>query len=151
MRNQAECLALLEALTTDYSNFLAAAAIPPGSPLHLAYVLMGIGSSSGSSASAEDIGDAVNRPKGVFTGTVTTNTTGTNFIQLPSTPASLIVLYNRSGVEISWRYGASGQELRIANGIGESIPVVANADEIRLRRTDQSNTSVTINFRGVLQ
>jgi hypothetical protein len=122
----------------------------PGGALDAAVALAVIQGSGVGGASASDIGNAVNRPKSTFTGTVSTAATGTNFVQLVSAPASEVVIYNRSGVEISWRYGASGQELRIVNGIGETIPVVANADEIRVRRTDQSNTPVTINYRGVL-
>jgi hypothetical protein len=149
MRNQAECLALLEALTTDYGNFLVAAAIPPGSPLHLAYVLMGIGSSS-----AEDIGDAVNRPKNTFTGTMQTSSTGSQAVRLPSNLASEVTVHNRTGVQLAWQYVVDnvpvGQLIRIDPGMAATIPVMGNSDLVALRRFDQSNSQVTVNFEGVL-
>jgi len=91
------------------------------------------------------------RVSAVFTGAVQTSATGADFVALPSNPATSVILYNRSGTEISWRYGSSGQELRIADGIGEEISVVGNSNTIQIRRTDQSNTQVTINFRGELR
>ena len=91
------------------------------------------------------------RVSATFTGTVQTSATGADFVALPSNPATSVILYNRSGTTISWRYGASGQELRIADGIGEEISVVGNSNTIQIRRTDQSNTQININFRGELK
>jgi len=155
MRNQAECLALLEALTTDYSNFLAAAAIPPGSPLHLAYVLMGIGSSSGSSASAEDIGDAVDdnlraSPLAVSVATLplpsgaASETTLNNILtQLQGDRAIASQLFSDATNTIYLRVLAYNQQTNSYESVALTLagaPYTPTAPETPLQRTDYDTT-----------
>ena len=111
-------------------------------------------STSGGGASAEDIGDAVNRPKNTFTGTMQTSSTGSQAVRLPSNLASEVTVHNRTGVQLAWQYVVDnvpvGQLIRIDPGMAATIPVMGNSDLVALRRFDQSNSQVTVNFEGVL-
>jgi hypothetical protein len=79
---------------------------------------------------------------------VTTAATGTNYTALPDKPARVVTLRNATASDIDIRKVGSGESpYLIPPGEIELFVVVSNANEIELKRTDNSNTQLTLAAR----
>lgn len=78
---------------------------------------------------------------------VTTAATGTNFTAFASQVCKQVTLSNQSGTVVEVRQGATGVALQIPTGAFYTFFGITNANELHVRRTDLSNTQVTITAR----
>lgn len=75
---------------------------------------------------------------------VQTANPGTGWVTFQSTVGDTIDIQNFTGTDIEYRRGGAGSAIRIPDGFGREIDIVANANEIQVRRVDQTNTQVTV-------
>jgi hypothetical protein len=113
-----------------------------------------IGSTSDAAGTASLIGllRQLSNTRGVLShaaGSVSTSITGTNWVQLPNGEASSVTLRNRSGTDVEISIGGSGQALQIPDSTDLLVAAIANSNEWSVRRVDQSNTPVTVEFYQV--
>lgn len=78
-----------------------------------------------------------------------TATTGTNFQAFASQACTRLDILNFSGVDVEYRRGGAGNTVRIPNNSGRLVVAIANANEISVRRVDQSNTQVTVQAEAI--
>jgi hypothetical protein len=79
-----------------------------------------------------------------------TNTTGTIYNQLPDVPAQLVTIHNDTGQTIRISNSAlAGNDdyLILPTATVRDFHVVDNANELWVKRTDESNTPVTVRFQ----
>lgn len=89
------------------------------------------------------------KPNGQWgTSRVQTSASGATFVTLPTFDCDEILIVNESTVSVDLRNSSetSGVGVVIASGGAITIPVSANAQEIQVRRNDQSNTQVYVGF-----
>jgi hypothetical protein len=79
-------------------------------------------------------------------GETLTATNGTNWTALASGAARNITVRNRTGTNIDIRKVGETTVLTMATGDDLPLPVLANSSEWEIRRTDTSNTQVTVRF-----
>lgn len=77
---------------------------------------------------------------------VQTAATGTNFTALASLICFQICFSNNTGQNISVRYVGQTVELVVFAGTMMTFDGITNANQLELRRTDTSNTQVTIQY-----
>ena len=75
---------------------------------------------------------------------VQTANPGTGWVTFPSTAGDTLDIQNSTGTDIEYRLGGAGSAIRIPDGFGREVDIVANANEIQVRRVDQTNTQVTV-------
>jgi hypothetical protein len=75
-----------------------------------------------------------------------TAATGTNWTALASGATKNITVRNRTGTNIDIRKVGESVFITLVNGDDVTLPVLANSNEWEIRRSDQSNTQVTIKF-----
>lgn len=83
----------------------------------------------------------------VTSGTIlalTTNASGTPYTAFASQACTALDIVNNTGVTIEYRRGATGSAMQIPTGAARMIIGITNASQIDVRRTDVSNTTVTI-------
>lgn len=74
-----------------------------------------------------------------------TSATGATFVQLASHACTALQIYNGSGAQIEVRRGAvTTKYIQAFDGYATLIDGIANSNELYVRRTDQSNTQLTI-------
>lgn len=78
-----------------------------------------------------------------------TNATGTNFQAFASQACTRLDILNFSGTDIEYRRGGAGNTIKIPNNSSRLIVAIANANEISIRRVDQSNTQVAITAEAI--
>jgi hypothetical protein len=75
-----------------------------------------------------------------------TNATGTTYNAFASTAGVRIVGVNGTGTGLTFRRVASpATTIAVASGAAVDLPCAANASEWEVKRTDDSNTQVTLN------
>jgi hypothetical protein len=74
-----------------------------------------------------------------------TNATGTNWTAFASQACSQLDLVNISGTTIEYRRNATGTAMPIPTGSSRLVIGITNANQVDIRRVDQSNTQVTVN------
>lgn len=74
---------------------------------------------------------------------VQTSATGANWVAFASADCNAIDFYNGTGTTLEYRRGGSGTGFQIPSGVSRLIVAISDADEISVRRVDQSNTQVT--------
>lgn len=79
--------------------------------------------------------------------TVQTAAVGTNWTAFAANVAKQLTLVNNSGTTISFRQDGAGVALDIPTGSSFTILGLDNANQISVRRTDTSNTQVTVGAR----
>jgi hypothetical protein len=79
-------------------------------------------------------------------GETQTAATGTNYTALSSGATKNITVRNRTGTSIDIRKVGGSVFFTLADGDDVRFPVLANSNEWEIRRSDQSNTQVTIKF-----
>jgi hypothetical protein len=75
---------------------------------------------------------------------VTTAATGTNWTAFSSQACDALDIVNNSGTAVEYRRGGSGSSIPIPSGSARLVLGIENANEISVRRTDTSNTQVTL-------
>ncbi len=84
------------------------------------------------------------------TQSVATSSTGANFVELPNNVAdevTIIVLAAGVGLDIMIGHGAGSNDfIQVDAPSGLTLPLCGNTAEVRVRRTDQSNTPATVRF-----
>lgn len=79
----------------------------------------------------------------------TTAAIGTNWTAFADTPTTALDLQNFTGTAIEYRRRGGGNAFQIANGGQRLILAISNANQIEVRRVDQSNTQVTVNAEAL--
>lgn len=69
---------------------------------------------------------------------------GTGWATFAAQACTALDLVNNSGTTIEYRRGGTGAAMPIPTGTARMIIGITNANEISIRRVDQSNTQVTI-------
>jgi predicted PurR-regulated permease PerM len=75
-----------------------------------------------------------------------TASTGTNWTALASGATKNITVRNRTGTNIDIRKVGGSVFFSLVDGDDVPLPVLANSNEWEIRRTDTSNTQVTVKF-----
>jgi hypothetical protein len=78
---------------------------------------------------------------------VQTNATGTIYTAFASQECKQLTLSNQSGIVVEVRQGGSGVALQIPTGAFYTFFGITNANQLDVRRTDASNTQVTLTAR----
>lgn len=78
---------------------------------------------------------------------VQTAATGTNYTALTAQVCRVVHIINDTGTALEVRQNGAGVALPVATGTGFSFFGVTNASELSVRRTDTSNTQVTVKYR----
>lgn len=74
-----------------------------------------------------------------------TSASGATFVALDALAAREIEFVNTTGTAIDVRYG-TGVALNVPDGAAMTFSVKANASELQIKRSDSSNTQVTITY-----
>lgn len=85
------------------------------------------------------------RYKNGGTSEVATSATGANFVPLPAFRATKVTLFNYTGQKIDWRID-SGSFIELNNNLAVVVDGLVGSQQVSVRRTDQSNTPVTVKF-----
>lgn len=81
---------------------------------------------------------------------VQTSATGSTYVALGSSPAFKATLSNQSGTTIDVRQGGAGIAFPIPTGQIFEFEGITNTSDLSIKRTDNSNTQVTVAFRWAL-
>ncbi|MEN9885468.1 MAG: Erwinia phage phiEaP-8 [Pseudomonadota bacterium] len=73
-----------------------------------------------------------------------TSTTGSTYVAFQAQACVALDIVNNTGVTIEYRRGATGTAMQIPNGAARMVIGITNANQIDVRRTDTSNTQVTL-------
>ena len=77
--------------------------------------------------------------------TQTTNgTTGSLFVLFAAQTCTALDIVNNTGVTIEYQRSAAGNAMQIPTGTARMVIGITNANQIGIRRTDQSTTQVTV-------
>jgi len=75
-----------------------------------------------------------------------TNATGTTFNVLAGVACTAVVLFNTTGTTIEVQRGGAGVALKVPDGVSKTFDGITNANQLGIRRTDTSNTTVTVQY-----
>lgn len=75
-----------------------------------------------------------------------TNATGTTWTALAAGACTQINLRNRTGVSVDFRIASDTTIFTLISGEDITLPCLTNSSEWEIRRTDTSNTQVTVQF-----
>ncbi|MGV3659797.1 MAG: hypothetical protein ACO1TE_06425 [Prosthecobacter sp.] len=77
---------------------------------------------------------------------LTTHATGTNFTAFPDTPGNVVTVVNHTGTSLTFQHVADADEgeFVLPNGMAYAFRGLSNANQLRVKRTDESNTPVTL-------
>ncbi len=76
--------------------------------------------------------------------------TGANYTAFSSQTCQSLDIVNTSSVAIEYRRGATGNAMTILSGSSRLVVGITNANEIDVRRVDQSNTQITIPAEAIV-
>ncbi len=76
---------------------------------------------------------------------VATSSTGSTFVPLPAHPATKVTLFNYTGQKVDWKIDA-GSHIELNNNLAVTIDGLVSSQQVSVRRTDLSNTPVTVKF-----
>ncbi len=80
---------------------------------------------------------------------VTTSATGANFVAFGSQSCTIINIDNKTGTQIEVQKNGSGPAVLIAVGATREFSGITNANQLAIRRVDQSNTQVTTTAEAI--
>lgn len=112
--------------------------------------------SEGADGSATDVSAANPMPSsvpGAVSATIlslTTAATGSNYTAFSSQTCQSLDIVNTSSVAIEYRRGATGNAMTILSGSSRLVVGITNANQIDVRRVDQSNTQITIPAEAIV-
>ncbi len=102
------------------------------------------------SGSGHLVASALPTAQSVSIVSVNTQSVGANWSTFPSAPAALLVIVNTSGTTIEYRRGGAGSTIKIPNNTAWKVTGITNANQIQVRRLDQSNTPVAVDAEAVV-
>lgn len=73
-----------------------------------------------------------------------TSATGATFVAFPSQPCKEMQIVNLTGAQIEYCYNGTGNAIGIPTGASKYVLDIQNANQVSIRRSDQSNTQVTV-------
>lgn len=73
-----------------------------------------------------------------------TQSTGSNYTTFSTQACWALDIANNSGVAIEYRRDGTGNTIAIPTGASRLVLGIYNANQISIRRVDQSNTQVTV-------
>jgi hypothetical protein len=76
--------------------------------------------------------------------TAATANPGSTYTAFGSAACNGLDIVNETGVAIEYRRGGAGSPMQIGAGRSRLVVGITNANEVSVRRVDQSNTSVTV-------
>jgi hypothetical protein len=79
-----------------------------------------------------------------------TSVTGANFVTFSAQACDSLDLINTTGTAIEYRRGGAGNTVVVPTNASRLIVGLANANEISLRRVDNSNTTVTLKAEAIV-
>jgi hypothetical protein len=112
--------------------------------------------SEGADGSATDVSAANPMPSsvpGAVSATIlslTTAATGSNYTAFASTTCQSLDIVNTSSVAIEYRRGGAGNAMTILSGSSRLVVGITDANQIAVRRVDQSNTQITIPAEAIV-
>lgn len=86
------------------------------------------------------------QPNKITADSVQTAATGTNYTALATGTGVRIVGDNTTGTSLTFRRVGTTVTFAVASGARVDLPCVANQNEWEVKRTDDSNTQVTLAF-----
>jgi len=81
---------------------------------------------------------------------VTTAATGSNYTAFASQACNCLDIVNTSSVAIEYRRGGAGSTMTILSGSSRLVVGITDANQIDVRRVDQSNTQITIPAEAIV-
>jgi len=75
---------------------------------------------------------------------------GTNWVVLGNNPCFKCTISNQTGTSIDVRQGGSGAAFTIPTGTVFTFDGILNTNDLEIKRTDNSNTQVTVSIRWSL-
>jgi hypothetical protein len=112
--------------------------------------------SEGADGSATDVSAANPMPSsvpGAVSATIlslTTAATGANYTAFATTTCQSLDIVNTSSVAIEYRRGGAGNAMTILSGSSRLVVGITDANQIAVRRVDQSNTQITIPAEAIV-
>ena len=95
-------------------------------------------------ASPINVFSSLPRVTSVTTLSLTTNAIGTLYTSFSDHSCNVLEVINNSGVTVEYQRGGSGVAIPIPSGGSRLILGITNANQISIRRTDTTNTQVTV-------
>lgn len=89
------------------------------------------------------ISSVPNASSGTILG-LTTNATGTTYTAFASQACTALDIVNNTGTTVEYRRGGAGTAMQIPTGTARMVIGITNANQVDVRRTDTSNTQVTL-------
>lgn len=108
------------------------------------------GTNDGDVSATNPIPASVPGAQSVTIMSVTTAATGTNYTAFTSQACNSLDIVNTSSVAIEYRRGATGNSMTILSGSSRLVVGITNANQIDVRRVDQSNTQITIPAEAIV-
>jgi hypothetical protein len=81
---------------------------------------------------------------------LTTAATGANYTTFATTTCQSLDIVNTSSVAIEYRRGGAGNAMTILSGSSRLVVGITDANQIAVRRVDQSNTQITIPAEAIV-
>lgn len=77
---------------------------------------------------------------------LTTSGTGSTFVAFADLPAHIVNVFNGTGTSLTFKNSADADEgeFELPSGIAYAFRGITNAGQLLLKRTDESNTPVTL-------
>ena len=88
-------------------------------------------------------------PDSVVILTVQTAASGTGWVAFGSVACQTLDVVNNTGTDIEYRRGGAGASITIPEGSARAINAITNANQIEVRRLDQSATQVTLTAEAI--
>ncbi|CAB4163358.1 hypothetical protein UFOVP813_16 [uncultured Caudovirales phage] len=76
---------------------------------------------------------------------LTTSETGTDFVTFADSPCSRVNVWNLTGQSLTFKYEEDEGTFVLPSGLAYAFSGVNNASQLLVKRTDESNTPVTLN------
>jgi hypothetical protein len=108
------------------------------------------GTNDGDVASSNPLPISVPGASSVTILSLTTAATGTNYTAFSSQTCQALDIVNTSSVAIEYRRGATGNSMTILSGSSRLVVGISNANQIDIRRVDQSNTQITLPAEAIV-
>lgn len=79
--------------------------------------------------------------------TLTTNEDGASFVAFPDAPAHTLNVINATGVDLTFQHIGDEDEgeFILPSGMGFAFRGITNANQLRVKRSDENTTTVTLN------
>lgn len=133
----------------EYGKFIA---VPVSAVSSIGYPVNGTQSYAvltyniGTSDSGGGSGSTTPSVSAVVNQEIQTNATGTTFVTLTALAAREVTVFNTTGTTIEVRRGGAGVAIKLPDGASKTFDAITNANALSLRRTDTSNTQVTVQY-----